>query len=117
MRSYAYLQDRLYSCSANIKLWNVVEDAFQATGMTTSVCKLLCHLVFFPGLLVAGLLPCTVRGKARLHIVGGGTPPVDYSVTFDDAVSCNLLYGSPNTFGVYKDPSLPPEMIMGLATE
>lgn len=117
MRSYAYLRDRLYSCSANIKLWNVVEDAFQATGMTTSVCKLLCHLVFFPGLLVAGLLPCTVRGKARLHIVGGGTPPVDYSVTFDDAVSCNLLYGSPNSFGVYKDPSLPPAMIMGLATE
>lgn len=117
MRSYAYLRDRLYSCSANIKLWNMVKDAFQATGMTTSVCKLLCHLVFFPGLLVAGLIPCTVRGKARLHIVGGGTPPVDYSVTFDDAVSCNLLYGSPNTFGVYEDPSLPPAMIMGLATE
>lgn len=60
MRSYAYLRDRLYSCSANIKLWNVVEDAFQAIGMTTSVFKLLCHLVFFPELLVAGLLPCTV---------------------------------------------------------
>jgi len=117
MRSYANLRNMLDSCPANILLWSVVEDAFQATGVTSSARKLLRHLIFFPGLLVAGLLPCTVEGKAMLHKAGDATPPAHYSVTFDDAISSNLLYGSPDKLGVYKDPSLPPAVILGLSKE
>jgi len=117
MRSYANLRNMLDSCPANILLWSVVEDAFQATGVASSARKLLRHLIFFPGLLVAGLLPCTVEGKAMLHKAGDATPPAHYSVTFDDAISSNLLNGSPDKLGVYKDPSLPPAVILGLSTE
>lgn len=116
MRSYAYLRDYLDSCPTGVTLWSVVKNAFQATGMTESVRDLLRHLVFFPGLLFAGLVPCTVRGNAKLQLDGGDVPVVDFSKTFDDAVSSSLLYGSPNQLGEYENPSLPPAMINGLAT-
>lgn len=116
MRSYAYLRRKLNRCPAKVTLWRVVEDAFLATGVTKSARQLLRHSVFFPGLLVAGLLPCTVRGRASMPMVGAGAP-VGFSMTFDDAISRNLLYGSPDKKGVYKNPSLPPSMIVGLSTE
>lgn len=117
MRSYAFLRDELNWCRADVTLWSVVKGAFEATGMTRSINNLMKFLVFFPGLLVAGFLPCTVRGAAGLPIDGDGAPPVGFSMTFDDAISRNLLCGSPDTGGVYKDPSLPPTMILALTTE
>eukprot|EP00170_Pyropia_yezoensis_P001856 contig_7899_g1860 len=54
--------------------------------------------------------------NAKLQLDGGDVPAVDFSKTFDDAVSSSLLYGSPNQLGEYENPSLPPAMINGLAT-
>lgn len=117
LRCFSYLRREIRSCLPGSTLWDVVTQACQATGLTSSVFNLLLQTVCFPVLLVAGFCRCTINGRAILMPAPGFVPGDGYCVLWDDAFTSNLLCGSSNAVGLYKNPSHLTAFLLALSSK
>lgn len=117
MRTFSYMRDRMERVVSVVPFWDLVQGASSDAGSITSVEALLENTVFFPALLVAGLVNCTVQGAARLQPVQRVPVPEGLCQTWDDSIRNFVLIGSASPSGDYVTPYLVPAFLLALARQ
>ena len=110
-RSAGFLRLYLKQATSGPTWASIVEPASAALAVGEGVSTLLDCLSVTPVVIIAALHQCTIVGERA--IVDGVVPPVH--VTWESLFSSNALVASAaDTNGVYKDPCMPPLLVLAL---